>query len=63
MAGSTEGASLLALKAANMETLTTYDFTMDITNRIFTDSLLNSLSNDYNIMYEEVSGVVSNSQC
>ncbi|KAF5893912.1 mucin-2-like isoform X1, partial [Clarias magur] len=51
---SAEGASLPTLKAANVDT---YDFTMDITNRIYTDSLLNPTSNDYNIMYEEVSGV------
>ncbi|XP_053087447.1 uncharacterized protein si:dkeyp-92c9.4 isoform X1 [Pangasianodon hypophthalmus] len=55
LSGSAEGASLVTSKAANTEPSFTYDFTMDITNRIYNDSLLNTKSQDYNLMYEEVS--------
>lgn len=59
MTGSAGAASLVALKAENTELSFTYDFTMDVTNRIYNHSLLNPESRDYKMMYEEVSSAVS----
>lgn len=58
-AGSAEGASLVTLKAANSDPSVTYDFSIDITNRVYDDSLLDPESQGYKTMYDEVSSAVS----
>ncbi|KAM9434625.1 uncharacterized protein Hap1MRO34_002389 [Clarias gariepinus] len=60
MSGYTQSASLVTLKTANADVpYDTYDFTTDITNRIYNDSLLNPNSQDYTMMYNEVSNALN----
>ncbi|KAK2864759.1 hypothetical protein Q7C36_003913 [Tachysurus vachellii] len=58
MSGSAEGASLEVTKSTKSDPLYTYDFTLNIINRIFNDSLLNPKSQDYKVMYEEISSAL-----
>ncbi|KAF7686453.1 hypothetical protein HF521_015815 [Silurus meridionalis] len=58
LAGHADGASLVTVKAANTDMFLTYDFTLDITNRIYNVSLLTPQSQDYKVMYEEVSSAL-----
>ncbi|GAA6074232.1 mucin-2 isoform X2 [Tachysurus ichikawai] len=58
MSGCAEGASLVPLKSTKSDPLYTYDFTLNIINRIFNDSLLNPKSQEYKVMYEEVSSAL-----
>ncbi|KAK2864735.1 hypothetical protein Q7C36_003889 [Tachysurus vachellii] len=58
MSGSAEGASLVTLTPSNTDTPFMCVLTMDITNRVFNDSLLNPDDLDYKFMYEEVSSVL-----